>query len=297
MSTDNYCETKLLIPGTSAYYAWRFTTPMYRPAWLALGTLQETLWDIVLHYREVSVAQTKLVWWAEEMARTIAGQAEHPITQALTAALPELGKVQGLLMEWIEGMMAAMICQHLCTDADFSLMAKRSIAIPALLLCRYYDLQDAKTLKVISMQSELLLFDYYLQQRQRLLSQGQVWIPLQRLHQASLNPENIGESQHAQSLKQLLSSWLHAMYQGASHLSQHTVEPPPTDEKQQHTRSYLACWQTLEKHQQALLAYPHTLTQIAHKRCERLLHNHQFTWTLPLKDITPLGKLWLAWRQ
>jgi len=263
--------TKLLTPGSSDYYAWRFTAPAWQAAWLALGGIQERLWDIVLHYREPSVAQAKLLWWAEEMARTAAGQPEHPQTQALLAALPEVTRVQGLLTEWIEGLMAAMLCQHLCTDTDFALMAKRSIAIPALLLCRYHDLQDAHTLTLASQQSELLLFDRYLSYRQRLLPQGQVWIPLQRLSRAELSPENLAQPEHTVAWLALNTTWLETL-----------------------AADYKAHWHALTPQQQALLKYPHTLTRIAHRRCSRFLKKRQSTWTSPIKDLTPLSKLWLA---
>lgn len=271
MSHFDATKAKLLIPGSSDYYGWRFTPSEHQSAWLALASLQQTLWDIVLHYREASVAQAKLVWWSEEIARTIAGEPQHPITQALLEALPHLAKTQGLLSEWIEGVMAAMLCQHLCTDADFSLMAKRSIAIPALLLCRYHDCQDEHTIKVISQQSEIQLFDRYLLHRQRLLSQGQVWIPLQRLSQAGLAPENIGEAVNAQTLKALWIHWL-------GDLSQPNMQP------------------TLNANQQSLLKYPHTLTKIAARRCSMFLKRQEINWTTPVSDIAPLSKLWLAWR-
>ena len=272
MTDYTACETKLLIPGSSTYYAWRFTASPWQNAWLVLGALQETLWDIVLHYRELSVAQAKLLWWSEEFARMLAGQATHPIMQTLTHVLPEPNRVQGLFTEWIEGIMAVMLCEHLCTDADFALMAKRSIAMPAFILCRYYQLQDEQTLKVISQQSELLLLDYYWRYHQRLLAYGQVWIPLQRLTNQKLSMEDLTKPESSSQLKTLLITW------------QATLE-----------HAYKQHWHALTQEPQSILKYPHALTRIACRRYKNALKSRHFAWCTPLRELTPLHKLWLSW--
>lgn len=264
---------KLLIPGSNSYYAWRFTESAWQTPWLLLATLSHSLWDIALHYRELSVAQAKLLWWVEEMQRTAVGQPEHPLTKALLTTFPDITQTESLLTEWVEGMMAVMSFEHLCSDADFALLAKRSLAIPSLLLCRLQNVDIKQTLKVISQQSEILLFDSYLSHRQRFYRQGQIAIPLSRLAKTNLTIETFTLPEQSQVLQLLLSTWLQDLM-----------------------RDYLANWQHLPLDLQQPLRYPHILTQITIRRWQKLAKLASFDWNKSMPELAPLTKLWLAWR-
>lgn len=64
----------------------RFLAPRRDPAPLAFACLAHELGDAAFRIREAQVAGAKLHWWAEELARSTAGHARHPLTHALAAA-------------------------------------------------------------------------------------------------------------------------------------------------------------------------------------------------------------------
>ena len=50
--------------------------------------LEHALLDAALEVREASVSDAKLDWWAQEIERTIAGAASHPVSRAIARAAP-----------------------------------------------------------------------------------------------------------------------------------------------------------------------------------------------------------------
>ncbi|MCP5145410.1 MAG: squalene/phytoene synthase family protein [Gammaproteobacteria bacterium] len=73
-------------PGSDLYYAVRFTPAAQRPAIAAVEACRHVLSEIPLTTSDPGVARIKLAWWADELARTAAGQPRHPITLAMHAA-------------------------------------------------------------------------------------------------------------------------------------------------------------------------------------------------------------------
>lgn len=91
MSAYEYCRDKVALPGSSLYYSVLFVTPELRAALTALHALSEEFRQVVDECSEERVARAKLGWWAEEMQRACAGRARHPVTQVLTAPLQRAG--------------------------------------------------------------------------------------------------------------------------------------------------------------------------------------------------------------
>jgi len=87
MSAYDYCRDKVALPGSSLYYSVLFAAPELRVSLTALHALSEEFQQMVDNCSEERIARAKLGWWAEEMHRACAGQARHPVTLALSEAL------------------------------------------------------------------------------------------------------------------------------------------------------------------------------------------------------------------
>ena len=86
MTPDEYCQQKAARSGSSFYYSFLFLPPNRRRAITALYAFCREVDDVVDECQEPQLAATKLAWWRQELARFSAGQAQHPVTQALQAA-------------------------------------------------------------------------------------------------------------------------------------------------------------------------------------------------------------------
>jgi 15-cis-phytoene synthase len=70
-------------PGSTRYWSWLFAAREAREPLLGIYALMAEWRALMDPGTEMSVAQTKLVWWGEEMGRMAAGSPVHPITRYL----------------------------------------------------------------------------------------------------------------------------------------------------------------------------------------------------------------------
>jgi len=109
MTPQQYVQDKAARSGSSFYYAFLFLPPPRRAAITAFYAFCREVDDVVDEVSDPSVAATKLAWWRREVAAAFAGNATHPVMQALMPMAPQFGIQAAHLNAVIEG------CQ---TDLD-----------------------------------------------------------------------------------------------------------------------------------------------------------------------------------
>jgi phytoene synthase len=80
---QQYVQAKAAGSGSSFYYAFMFLPPPRRAAITAFYAFCREVDDIVDEVHDPSVAQTKLAWWRAEVQRLADGHPTHPVTLAL----------------------------------------------------------------------------------------------------------------------------------------------------------------------------------------------------------------------
>lgn len=88
MPGDDYCRSKVALPGSSLYYSVLFADPAVAEALVALHAFAEEIREITDQTSDEAVARRKLGWWAEEIQRAAGGEPRHPVSRALAATLP-----------------------------------------------------------------------------------------------------------------------------------------------------------------------------------------------------------------
>ncbi|HUL63953.1 MAG TPA: presqualene diphosphate synthase HpnD [Burkholderiaceae bacterium] len=104
MSPDEYCAEKAAASGSSFYYAFLFLAPERRRAITAVYAYCREVDDIVDEVSDPAVAHAKLAWWAQEVDRLFVGSAQHPVARALAPHLGSFGITRVRLMQILEGM-------------------------------------------------------------------------------------------------------------------------------------------------------------------------------------------------
>jgi phytoene synthase len=74
-------------PGTSAYYVIRFAPAAQRPVLAALFGWRHELIRAATRTSDPGVARAKLHWWREELQRAVAGAGQHPLARPLGEAV------------------------------------------------------------------------------------------------------------------------------------------------------------------------------------------------------------------
>jgi phytoene synthase len=104
MSPDEYCATRAAASGSSFYYAFLFLPPPRRRAITALYAYCREVDDVVDDAGDPAVAQAKLAWWWHEIDRLYQGAAQHPVTRALAPHIEPFGITRERLQQILEGM-------------------------------------------------------------------------------------------------------------------------------------------------------------------------------------------------
>ena len=79
MTPQQYVQDKAAGSGSSFYYAFLFLPPRKRAAITAFYAFCREVDDVVDEVQDAGVAAQKLQWWRLEVARSFAGQAQHPV--------------------------------------------------------------------------------------------------------------------------------------------------------------------------------------------------------------------------
>jgi phytoene synthase len=83
MTPQQYVQEKAAASGSSFYYAFLFLPAPRRAAITAFYAFCREVDDVVDEVQDPGVAATKLAWWQAEVAKAWAGQPSHPVMQAL----------------------------------------------------------------------------------------------------------------------------------------------------------------------------------------------------------------------
>ena len=103
MTPEQYVQQKAVASGSSFYYAFLFLPAPRRAAITAFYAFCREVDDVVDEMTDAGVAATKLAWWNGEVAQAFAGQPSHPVMKALMPHTATYGLEARHLHAVIEG--------------------------------------------------------------------------------------------------------------------------------------------------------------------------------------------------
>jgi len=104
MSPDEYCQQKTVQSGSSFYYSFLFLPPERRRAITALYAFCREVDDTVDETTDGSVARIKLAWWRTEVSKMYAGTPTHPVMLALQPHVAPYNLQEQHLLAIVDGM-------------------------------------------------------------------------------------------------------------------------------------------------------------------------------------------------
>jgi phytoene synthase len=104
MTPDEYCQQKAVASGSSFYYSFLFLPPERRRAITALYAFCREVDDVVDECTDTQVAHAKLAWWRLEVGKLFHEAPSHPVTRALLPFIERFSIQEMRLGEIIDGM-------------------------------------------------------------------------------------------------------------------------------------------------------------------------------------------------
>ncbi|MDQ1260488.1 MAG: 15-cis-phytoene synthase [Pseudomonadota bacterium] len=272
MTPEQYVQNKAAASGSSFYYAFLFLPPRRRAAITAFYAFCREVDDVVDETNDPSVAANKLAWWSREVHQAFAGQPSHPVTQALMPLAAEFQIEERHLQAVIEG------CQMDLNQTRYldwpglqrycHLVASEVGEVAA----RIFGQTDARTTEYAHTLGLALQLTNILRDVGEDARRGRIYLPENELQQFNVKANDILSGQYSErftALMQFQAQRAHALFDQALALL------PEADRRAQKPGLMMAA------------IYRALLREIERDGFAVL---HQRT------SLTPIRKLWLAWR-
>ncbi len=272
MTPDQYCQDKAAASGSSFYYSFRALQPEVRKGITAFYALCRELDDVVDECSDAQVARIKLAWWRTEIGRLYQGQPEHPVTQALLPLTHSRSIPREWLEEIVDGMEMDLDQQRYEDYKSLLLYCHRAAGVVGQVAAEIFGYRNRQTLKYahelgLAFQLTNIIRDVGEDARR-----GRIYLPLDELEQFGVKPAEILNRQHSERFEQLMQF----QYQRAAQAYEQALAWLPQED----------C-----KAQRAGLA----MAAIYRALLEEIRRDgfHVLDGKI---SLTPLRKLWLAWK-
>jgi len=147
MTPDEYCRSKAAQSGSSFYYSFLFLPPERRRAITALYAFCREVDDAVDEPSDASAAQAALLWWRGEVARLYAGTPQHPVTRALAAWIGPFSIGEAQLNEIMDGLQMDLTQTRYLDFAALRIYCHRVAGVVGALAAGIFGYRNAKTLE------------------------------------------------------------------------------------------------------------------------------------------------------
>ncbi|MFW5450566.1 MAG: presqualene diphosphate synthase HpnD [Methylophagaceae bacterium] len=272
MTPDEYCKDKAAKSGSSFYYSFRFLPEKQRQAIIALYAFCREVDDTVDEISDVDIARSKLEWWRQEVQQTFKGQATHPVGKALYTALQNFDLHEEYFMEIIDGM--AMDLDQFSYEEfkHLALYCHRAASVVGLLSAEIFGYQDRQTLKYAENLGMALQLTNIIRDVREDADRGRIYLPQNELQQFNVKANDLLTLKSSPELIELLKFQADRAQQ---YYQQAFQSLPDCDRYTQRTGLIMAA------------IYQATLNEIEKDGFQVMQHR---------VSLTPLQKLWIAWR-
>ena len=272
MTPQAYVQQKAATSGSSFYYAFLFLPPQKRAAITAFYAFCREVDDVVDDMVDPGVAATKLQWWRAEVAQAFAGTPSHPTLQALMPLATEFGIEQRHLQAVIEG------CQMDLTQTrylDFPGLQRYCHLVAGVVgevAAHIFGQTDPQTTAYAHTLGQALQLTNIIRDVGEDARRGRIYLPVNELKQFGVTAQDILSSTYSDRFTALMrfqAQRAQGLYDQALALL------PAADRRAQKPGLMMAS------------IYRALLTEI---------ERDNFTVLHQRISLTPLRKLWLAWK-
>ena len=272
MTPQQYVQDKAASSGSSFYYAFLFLPPERRAAITAFYAFCREIDDVVDEVSDPAVASQKLLWWRKEVQQSFAGVSQHPVMQALMPLAPTYGIDASALQSVIEG------CEMDLTQTrylDYPALTRYCHLVAGVVgevSARIFGQTDPATIAYAHKLGQAFQLTNIIRDVGEDAVRGRIYLPVNELQQFDVKAHEILNripSERFQALMRFQAERAHALYDEALALL------PRQD------------WRAQK---------PGLMMASIYRTLLREIEARQFPVLQQRVALTPMRKLWLAWK-
>jgi phytoene synthase len=272
MTPAQYVQQKAAASGSSFYYAFLFLPAPKRAAITAFYAFCREVDDVVDDMVDASVAHTKLAWWQSEVADAYAGNPSHPVMLALMPLAKDFGMEQHHLQAVIEGCRMDLTQTRYLDYPNLQRYCHLVAGEVGEVAARIFGQTQPQTTDYAHKLGQALQLTNIIRDVGEDSMRGRIYLPVNELQQFDVKAHEILKRTYSDrftALMQFQAQRAHALYDEALALL------PPQDRRAQKPGLMMASiYRALLREIEA------DNFQVLHQR----IH------------LTPLRKMWLAWK-
>ena len=272
MTPAQYVQEKAAASGSSFYYAFLFLPAPKRAAITAFYAFCREVDDVVDDMVDPGVASTKLAWWQGEVAQAYAGQPSHPVTRALMPLAAQFNIEQRHLQAVIEGCQMDLEQTRYLAFPNLAQYCHLVAGVVGEVAARIFGQTDPRTTEYAHKLGLALQLTNIIRDVGEDALRGRIYLPVNELQQFDVKAHEVLSRVHSERFVDLMkfqATRAHQAYDEALALL------PAVDRRSQKPGLMMASiYRTL------LREIERDNFQVLHQRI----------------SLTPLRKLWLAWK-
>ncbi len=204
MTPEQYCQDKAANSGSSFYYSFMALSKNQRRAIIALYAFCREVDDVVDNPGEDQIKTIKLQWWRDEISRLFGGQAQHPVTRALTPVLEQFDLPEEYFLEIIDGMEMDLHNHRYDSFKSLSLYCYRVAGVVGLMAAEIFGYTDRHTLKYARDLGTAFQLTNILRDVHEDAQRGRIYLPAEDLQRFSVTEEDILAGRASDKFQQLM---------------------------------------------------------------------------------------------
>jgi len=272
MTPDEYCQQKAAASGSSFYYAFLFLAPARRRAITALYAFCREVDDVVDETADAQLARAKLTWWRHEVAGLFAGNPQHPVTRALQPALAPYGITAQRLNEIIDGMEMDLAQTRYLDFAGLERYCYHVAGVVGLLAAGIFGHTDPRTLEYAKCLGTAFQLTNIIRDVGEDARKNRIYLPIEDLQEFGVTAADLLNARHGEAFVALMKFQTE---RARTYYDKALAALPAADRRAQRPGLIMAA------------IYRALLAEIEREGFKVLTQR---------TSLTPLRKLWLAWK-
>lgn len=204
MSPDEYCQQKAAQSGSSFYYSFLFLPPDRRRAITALYAFCREVDDTVDECTDAGVARIKLAWWRTEIAAMLAGNATHPVMQALYPHLENYAIDGDKLIAIVDGMEMDLDQTRYLDFAGLQKYCWHVAGVVGILSANIFGVTNPQTLQYAEKLGLAFQLTNIIRDVGEDARKGRIYLPVSELQQFNVTAADILHARHSERFEQLM---------------------------------------------------------------------------------------------